>query len=409
MGTLGRWRAAVRAHPYLLDGLLAGVLCALVVIGSRRAPELDEPVRSALTPTQSAATALVFAALVLRRRWPLAVLAYLTVGVLALMVLVGPRHPFVLAVGVAAYTVGSRLDRVTALWAGGASAVCLGAGSVLISADSWTDAATLLPMVFTAMTTAVGLAVGNHRAYVAAVEERARRAEQSREEEAHRQVIEERMRIARELHDIVAHHIALINVQAGVAAHLVRRDPDATSEALRHVRAASRAVLSELSTLLGVLRAVDDAQAPVEPAPSLQRLDALLESFNATGLRLTTTSGGQRRRLPAGIDLAAYRIVQEALTNAHKHGGGAPAALNLVYTADQLVIDVRNTPATGDGPSCAPAGDNGSGHGLLGMRERVAAVGGTFHAGPEPDGGFAVHAALPLPEGHDRDDPGTAR
>jgi signal transduction histidine kinase len=236
--------------------------------------------------------------------------------------------------------------------------------------------------------------VANHRAYIAAVEERARRAENSREEEAHRRVIEERMRIARELHDVVAHHIAVVNVQAGVAAHLIHRDPTAAAHALSHVRAASRSVLSELSTLLGVLRAAGDTDAPTEPAPGLQRLDTLLESLRRSGLSVTASCHGDRRPLPAGIDLAGYRIVQEALTNVQKHGDGGAAVVELGYDPHHLTIRIRNNAGTGR-PRRHEG--NGTGHGILGMRERVAALGGTFAAGPQASGGFAVYAKLPLP------------
>jgi signal transduction histidine kinase len=238
-----------------------------------------------------------------------------------------------------------------------------------------------------AMATAVGIAVSSQRAVVAAAEERAARAEASRDEEARRAVTEERLRIARELHDVVAHHISVINVQAGVARHLLDDNPEMAGEALGHIRESSQVVLSELSTILGLLRSPHD-DPTTAPAPGLDQLDALIDSVRRSGVTVTVRSTGQRPELAPVVDLTAYRLTQEALTNARKYGTGV-IDLDLVYDTDQLIIDVRNRIAAG-------VDATRTGHGLIGMRERVAAVGGQLDTGAHSDGSYSVHAVLPI-------------
>jgi signal transduction histidine kinase len=247
------------------------------------------------------------------------------------------------------------------------------------------------------MATAVGDATRTRRAYVAAVEERARRAEQNRDEEARRRVAEERVRIARELHDVVAHNIAVINVHAGLAEHSVRTRPEQAEASLAHVRQAARTVLDELATILTVLRQTGDPPAPTEPVRGLSQLGELLDSMAAVGLRVEHRQGGVARPLPPVVDWAAYRITQEGLTNAHKHGGTGTAELRIDYRADAVGIDITNPVAAG------PKGPGSTGHGLTGMRERAIAIGGTLTAGPAGAGRFRIHAVLPAvpprPEG----------
>jgi signal transduction histidine kinase len=235
---------------------------------------------------------------------------------------------------------------------------------------------------------AVGDAVRSRRANIAAIEERAVRAERTREEEARRRVAEERLHIARELHDVVAHHIAVINVQAGVASHLITAQPEAAAEALGHVRRSSRAVLDELSGLLGVLRRPEESDTPTEPAPGKAQLDQLVGAFRASGLDLKSTLTGEVQELPATVDLVAYRVVQEALTNAHRHGTDT-ARLSVVYTPSEIILEITN--ALGSQPHTG-----GSGLGLVGMRERAGAVGGAIQAGVGSDERFRVLVTLPL-------------
>lgn len=209
-----------------------------------------------------------------------------------------------------------------------------------------------------------------------------------RERAAKRRADEERLRIARELHDVLAHSISVINVQAGVGLALLDSDPEQARTALTTIKAASKEALGEVRQVLDTLRAPGDA--PRAPAPGLDRLPELVEQAARAGLTVDVTTDGTRSALPPGADLAAFRIVQEALTNVVRHSGSRRARVRLHYAEGQLTLTVDD-----DGPaSRTEAG--GSGNGLAGMRERAAALGGTIEAGPRSDGGFRVVAALPL-------------
>jgi signal transduction histidine kinase len=226
--------------------------------------------------------------------------------------------------------------------------------------------------------------------------------EQSRQEELRRRAGEERMRIARDLHDVVAHNISVINVQANTALHLMDRQPDRARSALTTINEVSGQALVELRSVLGVLRAVDEG-APRAPAPGLARLGDLADTAAAAGLAVRVEESGQRAPLPADVDLAAYRIVQEALTNSARHSGGTKATVRIVYGEDALVVEVDDDGAWRP-PGRSPAQAHGTGSGIAGMTERAAALGGTLQAGPRPGGGFAVRARLPLhglPQGGD--------
>ncbi len=224
--------------------------------------------------------------------------------------------------------------------------------------------------------------------------QRAAALEHSRQEELRRRAGEERMRIARDLHDVVAHNISVINVQANTALHLMDRQPDRARSALTTINEVSGQALVELRSVLGVLRAVDEG-APRAPAPGLARLGDLADTAAAAGLAVHVEESGPRGPLPADVDLAAYRIVQEALTNSARHSGGTNATVRIVYGEDALMVEVRD-----DGP-LRPAGSppgqpHGAGRGIAGMTERAAALGGTLRARPRPGGGFTVRARLPL-------------
>jgi signal transduction histidine kinase len=233
-----------------------------------------------------------------------------------------------------------------------------------------------------------GIAIGNRRAYIESLRDRAER-------DAHRRIDEERLRIARELHDVVAHTMATINVQASAAAQLLRDRPEQAAESLAAIRAASKDGLRELRAILNVLRQADEPADPTQPAPGLARLDALATGVRASGLPVTVTVTGQPRELPAVTDLAAFRIIQEALTNTVRHAGPATATVSVRYEDADLGIEITDTgrgSAGGNGN-----GNGGTGHGLRGMRERAAAAGGTIEIGPGPAGGFRVAARFPLP------------
>ncbi|MEU4561945.1 histidine kinase [Actinoplanes sp. NPDC023936] len=384
----GPIRRFVTAHPFAADLLFAVVLVGVPLAGYLAGSMRDEA-REPLTVSLVTGLVITFVAVLLRSRWPRAVLVAVTAAMIWYTVLTGARHPLlIVAVGVAAYTVALHTPRRAALTLVAGCGVALYLGDALSGHFSLITGVTVPVLTFLAMATAFGDAARNRRAYLAEVEERARRAEQTREEEARRRVIQERLRIARELHDVVAHHIAVINVQAAAASHLVDRRPDQVKPALDHIRQAGDNVLKELGSVVGVLRQSDDPDS-IEPTRGLARLPQLLEAMAAAGLRVAVTFSGHERELPAVVDLAAFRIVQEALTNAHKHGDGE-ATLTVTYTAEAVSVEIVNTAGTGhDG--------GGSGYGIVGMRERAAAADGTFHASAQPDGRFTVRAHLPAP------------
>ncbi|MET9089589.1 histidine kinase [Streptomyces sp. NPDC004237] len=231
-------------------------------------------------------------------------------------------------------------------------------------------------------------------AYLESVQARAVYAERNREEEARLRVAEERMRIARELHDVVAHHMAVANAQAGTARHLVPTRPEQALKLLDELTVTTSSALIELRATVGVLRQSGDQDGEsLEPAPGLDRLPDLVSTYASAGLDVAVTTEGEPRPLSPGVDLTAYRIIQEALTNVTKHGTGQGADVRLSYGQSRLLISVTND-ATATATATAPAAAGG--YGLMGMRERAHSVGGDLRAGPRPQGGFEVSTALPL-------------
>ncbi len=230
----------------------------------------------------------------------------------------------------------------------------------------------------------------NRRLYLGELEARAIAAEHERDEEAKRAVADERLRIAQELHDVVAHSMGVIAVQAGVGAHVIDRDPAEAKRSLEAIAGTSRSTLTEIRRLLGVLR--DDGAAAYQPAPGLADLDRLVADLGDAGLPVTVRVEGASGDVPPGVDLTAYRIVQEALTNVLKHAGPARAAVTVTYEPDAVRLRI-----TDDGRGVNGATSEG-GHGLLGMRERVGVYGGSLSAGPRTGGGFTVVAELPYRE-----------
>jgi signal transduction histidine kinase len=220
----------------------------------------------------------------------------------------------------------------------------------------------------------------------AAEEARARAAE------AQRRATEERLRIAREVHDVVAHNISLINVQAGVALHLIDEQPEQARPALAAIKEASKETLEELRSVVDALRS-DGEAAPRAPMPGLDDIGRLATRTSEAGLPVRVDVSGTPRPVPAGVDLAAYRIVQEALTNATRHAGATQVIVRLVHGDHDLTVEVADD---GRGAASPHVHNGGAGSGITGMRERVTALGGTFEAGPRPGRGFAVRARLPL-------------
>ena len=335
MGVTARWRREVAAHPVASDVALAAAVL-LINLAQPGHTAGREPVP--LTFTTVVLSVVACGALVFRRRWPVAVLATTLLASLAYVVAAEVKSPIGLTVGVATYTLVVNSTQRTKLTG------CVIAAIVLMSGAALFTDGTALEHIGVAVLVLLGVAVGeavrNRRAYVEQLEERARQAEQSREEEAHRRVIEERLRIAHELHDVIAHHIALMNVQAGVAAHVLRDDPDQAGQALAHVRDSGRSVLHEMTVLLDVLRENGESATPTDPLPSVRQLPELVGSATAAGLTVDWTPYDEP--LPAAVDLIAYRVIQESLTNVLKHAPGATVRLTLRAAGDRLHLDVRD-------------------------------------------------------------------
>jgi signal transduction histidine kinase len=388
--------------PAVRDAVLALVMTAALLYGAygEAHPSTTAYFKAGQhlphTPT-SALILVAVATLVLcwRRRWPVAVLV-VSVAAATIYTLLGYVNGAVLvAPMVALYTVASQSGVRRAVAYGLGTLAVLGLASIAVNPlGRFGGGVDILPFMVAVMVVA-GIAVANRRAYVDSIRDRA-------EQDARRRIDEERLRIARELHDVVAHTMATINVQAGVAAHVLSTRPEAAAESLQAIKTASKEGLRELRAILNVLRQADDAD-PTQPTPGTAQLEALIDGARRAGLETTFTVTGAPAPLPAAVDLAAYRIVQESLTNAIRHAGPATAAVSLGYQAGELRIDVTDTgrgPAAGTSVQPGPGGQagQGGGHGLAGMRERAAAVGGTVETGPGPRGGFRVAARLPLAE-----------
>jgi signal transduction histidine kinase len=350
------------------------------------------------THPSAAAYALIVvagAALVWRRRWPLPVLAVATAGVTAWSAAGFVNGAPLLLPIVALYTLASvtprRTNARTAIAAGAVVLVALGVSEGAAAPLGWIGGPnTTLPFeVATAV--GIGFTIAARREHLAAVQERAVRAEETREHEARRRVDAERLRIARELHDVVAHSMAMINVQAGVAAHVIDTRPQQAAQALTAIKAASKEGLRELRAILNVLRQADEPDT-TSPAPGLTQLDSLVSATRQAGLPVELERRGTGAALPAAVDLAAYRIVQESLTNVLRHAGPTPTTVCVDHRPGRLLIDV--TDAGGAGPPSEST--EGAGTGIRGMRERAEALGGMVVAAPRAAGGFSVHAELPL-------------
>jgi signal transduction histidine kinase len=316
--------------------------------------------------------------LAVRRRWPVGVLG-ITGAASALYPVAFSGAPTELALVVAAYMAASLLDRRTVTTV--ALPIAVAAALVMELAKqrhgNWVEVfigvtfVVLLPMLF-------GRIAYNRRARIALDRERA----------ATDAVVAERARVARELHDIVAHAIGVMVVQAGAARTVVDRDPAEAKAAMARVEDMGRTGLAEMRRLIGVLTA-DEPAGALAPQPGLAQLDELLATVRSAGLPVELVREGAERPLPTGVDVNAYRVIQEGLTNALKHAGSAHASVRLRYEEEALAIEVADD---GRGPSATP----GVGHGLVGVRERVGMFGGTVEAGPRPGGGFLVRVTIPV-------------
>ncbi|MDX6556814.1 MAG: hypothetical protein QOD86_3009 [Miltoncostaeaceae bacterium] len=330
--------------------------------------------------------------LLARNRFPLAAPAVVPVVLTGLSFLeprtVPDSSSAVLALLLAAGLFGAR-ERVQEVVGG--TALILAGVIVVVLNDSESSLLPDVGFVGTLCLVAVvsGIAITQGSLRARELEERARLVDAQREEQARTAVADERARIAREMHDVVAHSVSVMVVQAGAAEAMLDVDPERARAPIAAVQETGREALGELRRVLGALR--DGTERPdLAPRAGLAGLPALVDQVREAGLPVELEVEGEARPVPAGIELSAYRIVQEGLTNALKHAGPARARVRVRYGEDDLRVEVED-----DGPG-APAPVNGAGHGLVGMRERVGLYGGDLEAGPRPEGGFALRARLPL-------------
>jgi signal transduction histidine kinase len=321
-----------------------------------------------------------------RRRAPLTVLLVNTAALVLLSTLQYPSSAQSQMLLVGAFTVGSHCDGLRR--AVGLAGLLVGVGIVAIVGipDATTANLALTGALYTAAYF-FGSTVRNRRLYTEQLEARATSLVRERDDEAKRAVADERLRIAQELHDVVAHSMGVIAVQAGVGEHVIDKDPAEAKRALAAIATTSRSTLTEIRRLLGVLRENDGAEHA--PAPGLSDLPRLIGDLDAAGLKVELELNGGRCELPPGVDLTAYRIVQEGLTNVLKHAGPATARVAITHATGTVRLEVTDD-GRGVNARALPGG-----HGLLGMRERVAVYGGTLEVGPRAGGGFRVAAQIP--------------
>jgi signal transduction histidine kinase len=329
--------------------------------------------------------------LLVRRRWPVAV--FLTTTAIGLVYYAAgyPDGPAAIGLFVATYTLTAQGDGRRSLQIVAAGIALLAVAWLLVGdLQSFNPAGWVLFRIGTAvMAATLGESVRGRRVLAAEAVERAERAEQTKEAEARRRVDAERLRIAREVHDTVAHAIAVINVQAGVTAHVLDRRPQQARETLVTIEQTSARALGELRATLGMLRDAEDRRAPT---PGLGQVEELVGMAREAGLDVKLEVASPPRELPSAVDQAAYRILQESITNVIRHAGPARVTVSLTYGPDELELRVADD---GRGPRDAGHGAEG-GQGIVGMRERAALLGGELTAGARPGGGFQVRARLPL-------------
>jgi signal transduction histidine kinase len=365
------------------------VVAVIQVVGTRLAAR-EQPDATALDLTGYALLLAGPAALVVRRWWPLSTLAAAAAAATAYLCLDYPRGPFMIAAIVALFGATRRANRAAVR-----AIVALAYTSYVVITSLWTvHQPTLAGYIGTAAWVLVAVMLAEffrvrseNFAEIARARQEAARA---RQEQERRQASDERLRIARELHDVLGHHLSLINVRAGVALHLIDSQPEQARDALSAIKDASAEALREVRGVLGALHPLDES-APRSPTPGLSDLDHLATEAREAGLEVQVRREGERRRLPAEVDRAAYRIVQEALTNVRRHAGpSAEVTVTIGYADQTLAIQVDDT---GTGPQ----GSTSDGNGIAGMRQRAVALGGTLVAQERLGGGFTVRASLPLP------------
>jgi signal transduction histidine kinase len=396
------WGWIGRLQPRTFDRLLVGVLLSIGLLNALfdlrftdrelRFP-LGSPPGAAIVIVVGLALLLVQVGPLLWRRRYASLVLLLVAAAFAARILLG-FNPGIAGFGllvamysVAAYEVGAR--RVFFLVVAGLGFV---AGFVVfgVTGDPRSFAITV-PSVFFVAAWLIGDYLRTRRAYVAQLEERAARLERERDQDRRLAADEERTRIARELHDVVAHDVSVIAIQAGAARAVQASKPEAAAQALGLIETTARETLIELNRLLGVLRGGNGATPDRSPQPGIAQLAGLVEELRAAGLEVDARVEGKPEPLPPALDLSAYRILQEATTNVLKHARARRVDIRVRYSEAMLALDIRDDGAGNGGD---PA--SSSGHGLIGMRERVALFGGQLHTGRNRAGGFSVHARLPL-------------
>ncbi|MFE7129604.1 sensor histidine kinase [Streptomyces sp. NPDC057638] len=391
-----------RRHPTWVDSFWAVTLSVFTLAVMTADPAFAKPTGYFVVPVV-VGLGLVVA---LRRRMPEKMLVLAAVTGLAQLVVDVSINPSDFALMVIVYTVAAqdspRWARSLAL-IGGFSAATLAQirwPSENASAGQQIFLTVVLTVPFV-LAWVLGDSVRTRRAYFAQLEERAMRLEKEREAQSKVAVAAERARIARELHDVVAHNVSVMVVQADGAAYVLDAAPDQAKQALSTISTTGRQALAEMRRLLGVLRTGDDPESgEYVPQPDVGQIEELVEQVRKAGLTVDFKIEGTPRPLPSGVELTAYRIVQEALTNTRKHGGPeVGASVRLVYFDDGLGLLVEDDGRGAPRDVYEDGGADGQGHGLIGMRERVGMVGGTLDAGPRPGGGFRISALLPLKTG----------
>lgn len=382
-----RFPVGSQGQRLLMDAAIAAVVTAVSLAGSHAAATWHphhQPVTLAgyLLVTAGGASLLV------RRRYPAIVLGVTLTAALLASSWVGHASFVWLPLIVAFFTAVHARRRAAAI-------ASLLIGYIASCWPPWLIGTSGHVTVTSALSLLCGLVVLLSAAeLMRAAGQRRLAAERIRQQELLRQASEERMRIARDLHDVVAHNISVINVQASTALHLVDRQPERAREALSTINDVSKQALAELRSVLGILRG-DGESAPRAPTPGLDRLGALADTMSAAGLKVEVETQGSQVPLPASVDLAAYRIITEALTNSARHSGGARAFVRVRYRDDEVEIEVCDE----GGPSASGASGAGTGSGIAGMTDRARALGGSLEAGPRPEGGFRVAAVLPVDGG----------
>lgn len=381
-------------RPPAHDAVFA-VLFAVAVVAITRRLDLAEDEPRAVDALGYAVVVVACTSLAWRRCFPTAVLSVTTAALAIYIARSYPGGPAHLAPVIAMYTVASCYERRRWVTAVGAAAATLALVGLLFAENDSAGVFVILYFSWAAAAGFLGDAARSRREYLEGLEERNRRLEEAHEEEARRRVAEERLRIARDLHDVVAHSLSSINIQASAGAHVAARHPEQAERALAEIKRASKEALDELRMALGTLRSSsDDETAPLAPQPSLARLEALVERTRKAGLRVDVEVRGSPVVLAGPVDAAAYRIVQEALTNTLRHANATHAVVSIVCASGSVHVEVVD-----DGNGAPAGGSHRAGHGLVGMRERALALGGTVEVGAAAGGGFRVHAYLPAQPG----------